>query len=139
MLRPSTWERGCPTETCTFPNRTEARTRPNPLSGSRTSRRSGAPALRQAVMVSSASRSMAFAEFTLPRAPASDRRSPQRWIASHVARHAWIVAMLLVGAVGNAALAAVVPPAIGQGFNLGLGGNADAAGPTRLALIILLH
>jgi ATP-binding cassette subfamily B protein len=81
---------------------------------------------------------MAFAEFTLPRAPASDRRSPQRWIASHVARHAWIVAMLLVGAVGNAALAAVVPLAIGQAFNLVLGGNADAAGLTRLALIILI-
>ncbi len=30
--------------------------------------------------------------------------------------------MLLVGAVGNAALAAVVPLAIGQAFNLVLGG-----------------
>jgi len=81
---------------------------------------------------------MAVAEFTLPRAPASDRRSPRRWIASHVARHAWIVVMLLVGAVGNAALAAVVPLVIGQAFNLVLGGQADAAGLARLALIILV-
>src|SRR3989337_4061129 len=89
-------------------------------------------------MVSPAPRSMAFAEFTLPRAPASDRRSAQRWIASHVARHTWIVVRLLVGAVGNAALAAVVPLAIGQAFNLILPGDADAAGLARLALIILV-
>jgi ATP-binding cassette subfamily B protein len=81
---------------------------------------------------------MAVAEFTLPRAPASDRRTPRRWILSHVARHAWIVAMLLVGAVGNAALAAVVPVVIGQAFNLVLSGQADAAGLARLALIILV-
>jgi ATP-binding cassette subfamily B protein len=81
---------------------------------------------------------MAVAEFTLPRAPASDRRTPRRWIASHVARHAWIVGMLLLGAVGNAALAAVVPLAIGQAFNLVLSGQADAAGLARLALIILV-
>jgi ATP-binding cassette subfamily B protein len=81
---------------------------------------------------------MAVAEFTLPRAPASDRRTPRRWILSHVARHAWIVTMLLVGAVGNAALAAVVPVVIGQAFNLVLSGQADAAGLARLALIILV-
>jgi ATP-binding cassette subfamily B protein len=81
---------------------------------------------------------MAVAEFTLPRAPASDRRTPLRWISSHVIRHAWIVVMLLVGAVGNAALAAVVPLAVGQAFNLVLGGQADAAGLARLALIIVV-
>jgi ATP-binding cassette subfamily B protein len=81
---------------------------------------------------------MAVAEFTLPRAPASDRRTPTRWIASHVARHAWIVVMLLVGAVGNAALAAVVPLMIGQAFNLVLGGQADAAALARVAGIIVL-
>jgi ATP-binding cassette subfamily B protein len=79
---------------------------------------------------------MAVAEFTLPRAPASDRRTPVRWIASHVGRHAWIVVMLLVGAIGNAALAAVVPLLTGQAFNLVLGGQADASALARLALII---
>jgi ATP-binding cassette subfamily B protein len=81
---------------------------------------------------------MAVAEFTLTRVPASDRRSPRRWIASHVARHAWIVVMLLVGAVGNATLAAVVPLVIGQAFNLVLSGRADAAGLARLAIIIMV-
>ncbi|HMK08118.1 MAG TPA: ABC transporter ATP-binding protein [Anaerolineales bacterium] len=81
---------------------------------------------------------MAVAEFTLPRAPASDRRTPQRWIGSHVARHAWIVFMLLLGAVGNAALAAVVPLTVGRAFNLVLGGTADAASLGRLALLILI-
>jgi ATP-binding cassette subfamily B protein len=46
--------------------------------------------------------------------------------------------MLLVGAVGNAALAAVVPLVIGQAFNLVLSGRADAAGLARLAIIIMV-
>jgi len=89
-------------------------------------------------MVSFDSSTMAIAEFTLPRAPASDRRSPLRWIASHVARHASLVAMVLLGALGNAGLAAVVPLAIGQAFNLVLAGNADAAGLGRFAVLILV-
>ncbi|HSB88510.1 MAG TPA: hypothetical protein VLD63_00645, partial [Anaerolineales bacterium] len=65
---------------------------------------------------------MSVAEFVLPHAPAVDRRSPLRWIVSHVSRHGWVVAMVFVGAFGNAALAALVPVYIGQAFNLVLAG-----------------
>ena len=81
---------------------------------------------------------MTAAEFTLARAPVSDRRSPLRWILSHVSRHAWLVVMALLGAFGNAALAALVPITIGQAFNLVLGDRADSASVLRLALIILV-
>lgn len=40
-----------------------------------------------------------------------------RWIWSHATRHWWIIIMILVGAIGNAALAAVVPMLTGQAFN----------------------
>ena len=82
--------------------------------------------------------SMAVAEFTLARAPVSDRRTPLRWIFSHVGRYGWLVAIALLGAVGNAALAAVVPIVIGQAFNLVLEGRADLASLLRLSLIVLL-
>jgi len=45
--------------------------------------------------------------------------------------------MVLVGAFGNAALAALVPIYIGQAFNLVLAGGAILGGLLRLALLIL--
>ncbi len=56
-------------------------------------------------------------EFTLPRRPASDRRSPIRWVISHALRYWWLVLIMFIGAVGNAALAAYVPVLIGDAFN----------------------
>jgi ATP-binding cassette subfamily B protein len=58
-----------------------------------------------------------LAEFTLERRYTADRRGPVRWIWSHTLRHGWLVLILLVGAIGNAALAAVVPILTGQAFN----------------------
>ncbi len=81
---------------------------------------------------------MSVAEFVLPHAPPVDRRSPLRWIVSHVSRHGWVVAIVLVGAFGNAALAALVPVYIGQAFNLVLAGGAVLAGLLRLAVLILV-
>ena len=60
---------------------------------------------------------MSVAEFVLPQKFNPDRRSPMRWILSHVMRHWWLVITILVGAFGNAALAAAVPVLIGQAFN----------------------
>jgi len=57
------------------------------------------------------------AEFSLHRKYLSDRTDPVRWIWSHVRRHWWIIFMMIVGAVGNAALAAVVPVLTGDAFN----------------------
>lgn len=57
------------------------------------------------------------AEFTLLRRHTSDRRSPVRWVISHALRHWWLVLIMFVGAVGNAALAAYVPVLTGDAFN----------------------
>ncbi len=57
------------------------------------------------------------AEFTLPQKFKTNRQGPVRWIVSHAARY-WYVALLIVGgAFGNAALAAVIPVLIGQAFD----------------------
>ncbi len=51
----------------------------------------------------------AATEFALARPLRTDRRSPRRWVLSHVKRHGWLLPLVLVGAFGNAALAGVVP------------------------------
>jgi ATP-binding cassette subfamily B protein len=45
-------------------------------------------------------------------------RTALRWIMAHAFGHPRVVAMVLVGAFGNAALAAAVPVLIGQAFSL---------------------
>jgi len=57
------------------------------------------------------------AEFTLTRRHISDRRSPLRWVVSHTFRYWWLVLIMFIGAVGNAALAAYVPVLTGDAFN----------------------
>src|SRR5687768_9685674 len=57
------------------------------------------------------------AEFSLQRSHDSDRTSPVRWIWSHARRHPWIIALMVIGAVGNAGLAVVVPVLTGDAFN----------------------
>ena len=57
------------------------------------------------------------AEFTLPRSHVSDRSGPVRWIVSHAMRYWPILLLILVGAYGNGALAAVVPGLVGNAFD----------------------
>lgn len=57
------------------------------------------------------------AEFTLSRRYSSDRRSAVRWILSHALRYWWLVIIMSIGAIGNAALAAYVPVLTGDAFN----------------------
>lgn len=75
------------------------------------------------------------AEFTIQR-PAYIRTSTVRWIASHALRHWGIILMLLVGAFGNAALAAVVPLLSGNAFNAMLKPVPDTGVLIPLALLI---
>ena len=57
------------------------------------------------------------AEFTRPDRFNTDKRGPVRWIFSHALRN-WIPGLImLLGAFGNAGLAAVVPVLIGEAFN----------------------
>ncbi|OGO10099.1 MAG: ABC transporter [Chloroflexi bacterium RBG_13_68_17] len=60
---------------------------------------------------------MTAAEFALPSARRTDRRSALRWILSHASRHVRLVVAMLIGAAGNAGLAALVPILVGRAFN----------------------
>lgn len=60
---------------------------------------------------------MTLAEFTVTDILPGDRRSPVRWVFSHTFRHKWALLSLILGAFGNAALAAVVPILVGVAFN----------------------
>ena len=76
------------------------------------------------------------AEFSLHRTHVSDRTSPGRWVWSHARRHGWIMLMMVAGAVGNAALAAVVPVLTGNAFNAMLKPVPDTSVLLPLALTI---
>ncbi len=76
------------------------------------------------------------AEFSMQRPVTYDRSSPVRWIWSHASRHWWIMIMMIAGAVGNAALAAVVPVLTGDAFNAMLAPQPDTSVLLPLALII---
>src|SRR6266536_97732 len=76
------------------------------------------------------------AEFSMERPHIYDRSHPVRWIWSHASRHSWIIVMMVLGAVGNAALAAVVPVLTGNAFNAMLKPVPDISVLIPLALII---
>jgi len=75
-------------------------------------------------------------EFTIPLRWRTDRHSPVRWISSHLVRHWPLIIILLIGAVTNAALAAVVPVQIGQAFNAVTATPPLTQNLLRIALII---
>jgi ATP-binding cassette subfamily B protein len=76
------------------------------------------------------------AEFTLHRKNSFNRTSAPRWIASHIRPYLWIVVMLIVGAIGNAALAAYVPVLTGDAFNAMTQPKPDTSVLLPLALTI---
>ncbi|MBI1794711.1 MAG: ABC transporter ATP-binding protein [Chloroflexi bacterium] len=76
------------------------------------------------------------AEFTLTREISERTKGPIRWIWSHAVRYWPILTMLVIGAIGNAALAAVVPVLVGNAFNDMLKANPDVRILIPLALIL---
>lgn len=64
-------------------------------------------------------------EFAVETPIQSDRRSPLRWVVSHATRHKIFILFMFAGALGNAALAAVVPVLIGVAFDAALEQPAD--------------
>src|SRR5918996_2479400 len=76
------------------------------------------------------------AEFSLQRPHVSDHTGPVRWVWSHARRHWWIISMMVVGAVGNAGLAAVVPVLTGDAFNAMLKPVPDTSVLLPLALTV---
>ncbi|HEX9330864.1 MAG TPA: ABC transporter ATP-binding protein [Anaerolineales bacterium] len=75
-------------------------------------------------------------EFSMQRSHISDQTSPVRWVWSHARRHWWIIIMMVIGAIGNAGLAAVVPVLTGDAFNAMLKPTPDTSVLIPLALII---
>ncbi|HKJ28515.1 MAG TPA: ABC transporter ATP-binding protein [Anaerolineales bacterium] len=69
------------------------------------------------------------AEFTLPDRYTTNRSGPIRWILSHFGRYWYIGVLVMVGAFGNAYLAAVVPLEIGKAF------DAITADPPKIDLL----
>jgi ATP-binding cassette subfamily B protein len=81
---------------------------------------------------------MSVAEFVLPQIFQPDRRTPLRWILSHTGRYWWLVIITLIGAIGNAALAAAVPIFVGQAFNIMLAESPDLQRLGTIALWIVV-
>jgi len=80
---------------------------------------------------------MAAIEFAIERTFESDRRTPFRWVMSHVLTNKPYILTMLTGAFGNAALAAVIPVMIGIAFNAALEQPADVRTIGLAALAIL--
>ncbi|HET91471.1 MAG TPA: ABC transporter ATP-binding protein [Chloroflexi bacterium] len=77
-------------------------------------------------------------EFDIDRDWQPDRRGPVRWILSHASRYKlWMVGML-VGALGNAALAAALPVLTGRAFDVVSARPSDLAGLAQVAGLIVL-
>jgi ATP-binding cassette subfamily B protein len=79
-------------------------------------------------------RAMTTAGLILPQMRHFDQRSPLRWIVSHVSHYWLMVVLAFVGALGNAALAALVPILVGVAFNAIL---SDPADQKRLLLVVI--
>ncbi len=76
------------------------------------------------------------AEFTLPEYKFTRSTGPVSWILRHALRH-WLFALsLIIGAVGNAFLGALVPVFVGMAFNDILASPPDISGMTQVALLI---
>jgi len=76
------------------------------------------------------------AEFSMHHQQDYDRTSAARWVWSHASRHGWIIFMMVIGAIGNAGLAAVVPMLTGDAFNAMLQPQPDTGVLMPLALTI---
>jgi len=76
------------------------------------------------------------AEFTLQRKHTVNRSTPLKWVASHAVRYWPIIIMVIIGAFGNAALAAVMPLMVGDAFDQMLMPNPDTSILLPLAILL---
>jgi ATP-binding cassette subfamily B protein len=81
---------------------------------------------------------MSSVEFSIPHSFHADRRSPLRWVLAHGLRRWPIVVIGLIGAFGNAALAAAVPVLLGQAVNAVTAAPPDLARLRTVALTMLV-
>jgi len=78
---------------------------------------------------------MAKSEFTVSHRWTSDYRSPSRWVLSHLRDYKLIIVVVLIGAAGNAALAAALPIFTGVAFDAIVNDSPDL---TKLFWISIL-
>ena len=77
-------------------------------------------------------------EFAIQSNKTTNTHSPRRWVVSHLSRHWFLLIVMLVGAFGNAALAAVMPILIGIAFDAALQvpGDLNTIGLAALGIIV---
>ncbi len=79
---------------------------------------------------------LSASEFTVPPHIKTNRRGAVPWLLSYVAHYWYLLLMMLLGAVSNAALAAYVPMLIGEAFNAILASPPQMSALLRIALLI---
>jgi len=77
-------------------------------------------------------------EFSLSHDGHIDRRSPTRWIITHTLQYWYLWISMIVGAFGNAGLAAVLPMLIGQAINVIDQPQPDFSSLLRIAFLIAI-
>lgn len=77
-------------------------------------------------------------EFSLPQNFQSDRRNPVRWISAHSFQYWYLWITMILGAFGNAWLAAVLPVLIGQAINAIDQSQPDTGLLLRIAVILVI-
>jgi len=80
---------------------------------------------------------MLKSEFSVSQPWTTDTRGPLRWVFSHVRRNWPIVLLMLMGSIGNAALAAAIPIFTGQAFDA-ITGSAPDLGVLLTAALLLI-
>jgi len=78
------------------------------------------------------------AEFTIPQRYKTNRKGSVRWLFSHFMRYWGLGVIMLVGAYGNARLAAIVPEYIGTAFDMILADPTQLAALTKIAWMIAI-
>jgi ATP-binding cassette subfamily B protein len=79
---------------------------------------------------------MTATEFSLEFGYQFNHRSPLRWIFSHVLKYWWLIGSMVLGAIGNAIGAAMVPVILGIAVDTILADPSDLDALLRYALII---
>ncbi|MBW7883127.1 MAG: ABC transporter ATP-binding protein, partial [Caldilineaceae bacterium] len=80
---------------------------------------------------------MAKSEFAVLQPWTTNRRGPKSWVFSHV-RHNWrVIAIILAGATGNAALASAIPIFTGAAFDAITGATPDLSALLTACLLLV--
>ncbi|MCS7054812.1 MAG: ABC transporter ATP-binding protein/permease [Thermoflexales bacterium] len=76
-------------------------------------------------------------EFSVEREWHSDRRSPARWVFSHIWRYKLYIVGILIGSLGNAGGGAVMPLLVGRAFDAVVARPPDIATLGLMAVLIV--